>query len=43
MNFILTKYKNKWAVLDSRTGVYYFIGCGKRYCEKRCRELNELI
>jgi len=40
MNYILAKYKNKWAVLDLRTCVYYFIGCGKKYCEKKLKELN---
>jgi hypothetical protein len=38
--YVLAKYKNKWAVLDTFTNVYYFIGCGRAYCEKRLEELN---
>lgn len=38
--YILAKYKNKWAVLDTKVNVYYFIGYGRHYCEKRLKELN---
>ncbi len=38
--YVLAKYKNRWAVLDIKTNVYYFIGCGRSYCEKRLKELN---
>jgi hypothetical protein len=41
--FVLAKYKNKWAVLDTAANVYYFIGCGRTYCEKKVRELNAII
>ena len=38
MTFILTKYKNRWAILDTVTRVYYF---GKKSnLEKMLRELN---
>lgn len=38
MTFILTKYKNRWAILDTVTRVYYF---GKKAdLEKRLKELN---
>lgn len=36
-----TKYKNKWAVLDCKTRVFYFIGCGKAFCENKARDLNK--
>jgi hypothetical protein len=39
--FVLAKYKNKWAVLDTKTNVYYFIGRGRAYCEKRLKELKQ--
>ena len=38
--YIATKYQGKWSVLDTKTKVYYFIGCGKRFCEKKVQELN---
>lgn len=41
--FIVEKYKNKWAVLDTVSCVWYFIGLGKRYCTQKAKELNELI
>jgi hypothetical protein len=33
--FVLAKYKNKWAVLDTAANIYYFIGRGRAYCEKK--------
>lgn len=36
------KYKNKWAVLDTKTYVYYFIGAGFKFCEAKAKELNSL-
>jgi hypothetical protein len=39
--FTVVKYKGKWAVLDTKTRVYYFIGAGKSYCEERAIELNK--
>lgn len=38
--FIVEKYKGRWAILDTRTCVWYFAK-GKRACEKRAKELNE--
>lgn len=38
--FIVEKYRGRWAVLDTKTRVFYFIGCGRAYCEKRAAELN---
>lgn len=40
MNYSVTKYKGKWAVLDSKTRVYYFIGAGLKICKRRADELN---
>lgn len=34
------KYQGKWAVLDTMTGVYYFIGTGMKHCMMRTNELN---
>jgi len=34
------KYRGKWSILDTKTRVYYFIGCGKQYCIEKCRQLN---
>jgi hypothetical protein len=39
--FVLAKYKNKWAVLDTKTNCYYFIGRGRAYCEKRLKDLKQ--
>lgn len=41
--FVLAKYKNKWAVLDTAANAYYFIGCGRAYCERKAEELNAII
>ena len=41
--FIVEKYKGKFAVLDTKTCVWYFIGKGKKYCELKAKELNQLI
>jgi hypothetical protein len=41
MNYKLTKYQGKWSVYDTKARVYYFIGCGKNYCQQRLNELNE--
>ena len=43
MVFIVEKYKNKWAVLDTVSRVWYFIGAGRKTCEKKAKELNELL
>lgn len=40
MNYSVTKYKGKWAVLDNKAHVYYFIGAGLAYCKRRAAELN---
>ena len=34
------KYQNKWSVLDTQTGVYYFIGTGMKFCMTKAEELN---
>ena len=38
--YIVTKYKNKWSVLDTKSNVYYFIGSGKKYCTEKANSLN---
>jgi|GEM_PF-4096457 len=35
------KYKNKWAVYDTCTKVYYFVGTGMKNCIERAKELNK--
>ena len=40
-NYIICKYRNKWAILDIKTKVYYGIGSGKKACEIRCKLLNK--
>jgi len=41
MNYLVTKYQGKWSVLDSKVRVYYFIGCGKKFCQQKANELNK--
>lgn len=41
MMYIACKYGNKWAVLDTKTRVYYFIGTGKKFCQTKANELNQ--
>ena len=43
MIFVVEKYKNKWAVLDTKTCVWYYWGRGRRFCEKQAKILNELV
>lgn len=38
--YVVTKYKGKWAVIDTHTNVYYGIGSGKAACIKLAYELN---
>ena len=38
--FIVEKYKGRWAVLDTKSCVWYFPK-GKKNCEKLAKELNE--
>ena len=38
--YVIGKYKNKWAILQVNTRCWYFIGYGKTFCEKKCKELN---
>jgi hypothetical protein len=37
------KYQNKWAVLDTKTKVYYFIGTGMQFCMVKAKELNSNV
>ncbi len=40
--FELAKYKNKWSVFAKNARVFFFIGKGKKFCEKKVEELNKL-
>lgn len=35
------KYKGKWAVFDTVSRTFNWIGRGKRFCEKKANELND--
>ena len=39
-DFELAKYKGKWAVYDSRSRTFSFIGKGKRFCNRKVMTLN---
>ena len=39
--FVVEKYKNKWAVLDTADRVWYFVKGGRKACLKLCEELNK--
>jgi len=39
--FEAAKYGNKWAVFDTVSRTFSCIGYGKRFCEKKAKELNE--
>lgn len=41
--FVLEKYGRFWAVLDTKTCVWYFIGCGRKYCKQKIKELNGYV
>ena len=41
--FELAKYGNKWAVYDKVTRTFSCIGSGKKNCEERVKQLNNLI
>lgn len=41
-NYEVTKYKGKWSVYDKQARVYYFTGCGKKFCEQKALELNKM-
>lgn len=43
MDYIVEKYHGKWAILDTKTCVWYCIGCGLKYCTQKAKELNNLI
>lgn len=32
-----------WAVLDTSSGTFSHIGKGKRFCEKKAKELNRML
>jgi len=40
-DFEAAKYGNKWAVFDKVSRTFSFIGCGKRFCQKKAKELND--
>lgn len=35
------KYKGKWAVFDTVSRTFNWIGRGKRFCERKAKELND--
>ncbi len=39
-NFEACKYHGKWAVYSRMTGTFDCIGKGRRWCERKARELN---
>ena len=39
--FAVVKYRGKWSVLDTITGVYYYIGKGYKVCREACDRLNK--
>lgn len=41
-SFELAKYRNKWAVFDNVTRTFAYIGMGKKFCEKKVKELNDV-
>lgn len=41
VNYILTKYKGKWSILITPSNTYHFIGCGKKFCENKIKELKD--
>jgi hypothetical protein len=41
MIYSLAKYKGKWAVYSSISNCYFYIGCGKGFCQKKIIELNK--
>lgn len=38
--YIVEKYRGKWAILDTKTCVWYFAK-GKKACEKLAKEMNQ--
>lgn len=40
MGYVLTKHKHKWSVYDSNSRCYFYVGCGKKFCERKTQELN---
>lgn len=40
--FELAKYKGRWAVYGTGCRLFFFIGMGKKFCEKKVKELNEV-
>lgn len=40
--FELAKYENKYAVYAKSARCFFFIGKGKRFCQKKVKELNKL-
>ncbi len=40
-NWEAAKYNGKWAVFSKQSRTFDFIGAGKRFCQKKAKELNE--
>lgn len=40
-DFEAAKYGRYWAVYDKVSRTFDYIGMGKRFCEKKAKELNE--
>lgn len=40
-SFEAAKYGNKWAVFDKVSKTFSSIGAGKRFCQKKAKELND--
>lgn len=39
-DFELAKYQNRWAVYGTKCRCFFFIGEGKKICERKVQELN---
>lgn len=39
-NYTMGKYNGKWAVLQIKTRLWFYIGKGKNVCEKMVKILN---
>ena len=42
-DFELSKYKDKWAVFDTSSRLFFFIGKGNKFCKEKVNELNSGI
>ena len=39
--FEVAKYHKKWAIFANGSKTFHFIGKGKKFCEKKVKELNQ--